>query len=129
MPTDMTIQATLSPASARAAPNVVKTLGAKDVAAPEQTRPEPQTKPEASAEALQKAVEKFASQVQSFQRNLNFSIDDSTGRTVVKVIDMSNDEVIRQIPSEEMLALAQHLSEIHSEGEQAISGLLMQSTA
>ncbi|MNI89745.1 flagellar protein FlaG [compost metagenome] len=48
--------------------------------------------------------------VQAAQRNLDFSIDDSTGRVVVKVIATESGEVIRQIPSETALKLAQSLS-------------------
>lgn len=71
-------------------------------------------------------MNKVSSYMQNVQRNLNFSIDDSTGQTVVKVIDAESEEVIRQFPSEEMLALARHLSELNGE---SVSGLLMQSKA
>jgi flagellar protein FlaG len=54
--------------------------------------------------------------------NLEFSIDDTTGQTVVKVVDSSTKELIRQIPSEEMLAIAQAL-----DGE--IKGLLVRNKA
>ena len=85
-------------------------------------------------EQLEKAVQQVASQIQSFQRNLNFSIDEDSGRTVIKVIDSSTDEVIRQIPSEEMLALARQLGEIDNTdlskmNSDDLSGLLMQFTA
>jgi flagellar protein FlaG len=43
------------------------------------------------------------------QRNLEFSIDDSTGAVVVKVIAKASGELIRQLPSEEALKLAQSL--------------------
>lgn len=42
-------------------------------------------------------------------RNLQFSIDEDTGKTVVKVVDPTTKEVIRQIPSEEILAIAKAL--------------------
>jgi len=42
-------------------------------------------------------------------RNLQFSIDDATGRSVVKVVDSSTNEVIRQIPSEELLAITRSI--------------------
>ena len=38
--------------------------------------------------------------------NLEFALDPSTGKTVVSIIDAGTQEVIRQIPSEEMLAIA-----------------------
>lgn len=59
---------------------------------------------------LEKAVTDMREFVQSTQRSLDFSIDDSTHRVVVKVINTDNGEVIRQIPSETALKLAQNLS-------------------
>ncbi len=60
--------------------------------------------------------------------NLEFSIDDTTGQTVVKVVDSSTKEVIRQIPSEEMLAIAQTLAS-EGEGEKAGKGILLRNSA
>ena len=59
---------------------------------------------------LEKAVTDMREFVQATQRSLDFSIDDSTHRVVVKVINTDNGEVIRQIPSETALKLAQNLS-------------------
>ncbi|MBS7845655.1 flagellar protein FlaG [Pseudomonas fluorescens] len=64
--------------------------------------------------ALEKAVTDIREFVQASQRNLDFSIDDSTGRVVVKVIATDSGEVIRQIPSETALKLAQDLSKAGS---------------
>lgn len=47
-------------------------------------------------------------------RRLNFSIDEATKRIVVKVIDENTDEVVRQIPTEEMLKLAAHFKNTNS---------------
>lgn len=59
---------------------------------------------------LEKAVTDIREFVQAAQRSLDFSIDDTTHRVVVKVINTDNGEVIRQIPSETALKLAQSLS-------------------
>jgi flagellar protein FlaG len=61
--------------------------------------------------SLEQAVTALTSHIQTLQRDLQFSIDDGSGETIVKVIDSSTEEVIRQIPSEEVLALAEHLDE------------------
>jgi flagellar protein FlaG len=37
---------------------------------------------------------------------LNFSIDDSTGKAIVRITDGETGEMIRQIPSEEMMEIA-----------------------
>lgn len=42
-------------------------------------------------------------------RNLQFSIDEETGRSVVKVVDATTNEVIRQFPSEELLAITRSI--------------------
>lgn len=52
--------------------------------------------------------------MQSTKHNLDFSIDDSTGRVVVKVIATDSGEVIRQQPSEATLKLAASLSDTSS---------------
>ncbi len=59
-----------------------------------------------SAESTREAVEKLQSYADQLRRDLEFSVDDSSGRTVVTVRDGSTEEVIRQIPSEEALRLA-----------------------
>ena len=43
---------------------------------------------------------------QSASTGVLFQVDDSTGKTVIKVMDTEKNEVIRQIPSEEALALS-----------------------
>jgi flagellar protein FlaG len=54
-------------------------------------------------------VQKFVNTINS---NLNFRVDDDTGEMVVKVVDATTKDVIRQIPSEEMLAIAKALDRI-----------------
>jgi flagellar protein FlaG len=60
------------------------------------------------AQAAQR-VEKF---VQTLSSDLQFSVDEASGSNVVRVVDRSTKEVIRQIPSEEMLAIARALDRI-----------------
>lgn len=70
--------------------------------------------PAPKREDLEKAVNDIREFVQSTQRQLDFSIDDSTGVVVVKVIATHSGEVIRQLPSETALKLAQSLSDAGS---------------
>jgi flagellar protein FlaG len=70
--------------------------------------------PELERQPVEEAVSSIREFAQSIQRNLNFSLDDSTGRVVVKVTDGVSGEVIRQIPSEEALRLAETLDEVRS---------------
>jgi len=48
--------------------------------------------------------------VQNVQRTLDFSVDEITGHTVIKVTDSQTGDVIRQIPAQEVLAIMQELA-------------------
>ena len=77
-----------------------------------QTRPESlQPDSEALREDLDEAVSRLNDFVQSVQRDLEFEVDDDSGRTVVRVIDQQTDEVVRQIPDELALRLAENLQQ------------------
>jgi flagellar protein FlaG len=42
-------------------------------------------------------------------RNLDFSVDKTTGYNVVRVVNPETNEVIRQLPSEELLKIAKSM--------------------
>lgn len=65
-----------------------------------------------SREQIDKAMNEVKKVLDPLARNLQFSIDDSTGRTVVKVIDASTHQVIRQIPSEEILEMTKAMDSL-----------------
>ena len=74
---------------------------------------------EMSRDELENVVSQLQDYVQSVQRDMQFHIDDATGRVIVQVIDSNSQEVVRQIPSEEMLAIARHLADaIENNNEQ-----------
>jgi flagellar protein FlaG len=65
------------------------------------------------SEQVQKAVESLKQLVETVAPNsLAFSIDDSTGKTIVSITDTETGEMIRQIPSEEMLEIARSLDKV-----------------
>jgi flagellar protein FlaG len=70
----------------------------------------------ASGQITRDTVAKAAEQIQSFVktmgRDLSFSIDDTTGYHVVKVVNPATGELIRQLPSAELLKIAQSMSEL-----------------
>jgi len=68
----------------------------------------------ASAEEVAGAVSVIREFVQSVKRNLDFRLDDSSGRVVVSVTDSESGDVVRQIPSEDALKLAESLEEVRS---------------
>lgn len=61
-------------------------------------------------------LEKVAQQLQDFvgemNRGLQFSVDKDSGRDVIKVIDKSSGDLLKQYPSEEVLSLVSKLSEM-----------------
>ncbi len=73
------------------------------------------------AAAMHNAVASINRYLRDSDRNVQFDIDHSTGKTVVRVIDASTHEVIRQMPSEETLAIARAISRM--------SGLLLNEQA
>ena len=67
--------------------------------------------------SVRQAVDDINRSEQVRSNGLRFKVDEETEKTVVSVIDQKTEEVIRQIPSEEALAIAQSL-------EQAIGNLI-----
>lgn len=61
--------------------------------------------------AIQDRVVELNSYMQNLNRSLQFSIDEQSGDTIIKVIDSETDELIRQIPAEELLVLRSSLEE------------------
>ncbi len=59
---------------------------------------------------LEEAIAQINDYLQSDSRNLDFQIDEEAGVTVIRVFDSKTQELIRQIPNEEMLTLAQKLN-------------------
>ena len=65
-----------------------------------------------SATDLRQALDDVQSVISSFASDLRFLVDEDTGRTVVKIVDRETDEVIKQIPSEEMMRIAKALDNL-----------------
>jgi len=70
-----------------------------------------QARNEAQREELDDAVSQLNDFVQNVQRDLQFEVDNELGQTIVKVVDQSTKEVIRQIPDELALRLAENLQQ------------------
>ncbi|WP_425314058.1 flagellar protein FlaG [Shewanella dokdonensis] len=73
-------------------------------------------------EQLQSVTEQLSHTMDLMRKGLEFRVDDKSGKSVVSVLDMNSGDVIRQIPSEEALKLAEKLSEV-------ADGLLMKTEA
>jgi flagellar protein FlaG len=66
--------------------------------------------PAATPAQLKAVVEAANQQLDQSNRELTFVFDDKLGRMLVKIVDTRTNTVIRQVPSEEMLAAARALS-------------------
>lgn len=89
------------PESTSSAPDARVAIAA---AAPQEAKP--------SRQQLDNAVKAVNDFVNPVNNSLQFRVDDDTGKTIVKVIDKTTNEVIRQFPSEEMIAIAKALDGI-----------------
>lgn len=58
------------------------------------------------------ATDKLNKVMQGVNRNLNFTVDEDTGLNIVKVVDVSTKEVIRQIPSPEVVQIAKSIDQL-----------------
>lgn len=67
---------------------------------------------EPTPEELRKTVEALRKALAPVARDLRFSIDQETGKTVITVTDVATREVIRQIPSQEALDIAHALDRL-----------------
>ena len=81
--------------------------------------PPPQTAQVAAASSSQSSVHvamNAARQINDFLKSssagLEFKVDSSSKRVVVRIVDSETGQVIRQIPTEEMLAIAQSLERV-----------------
>jgi flagellar protein FlaG len=74
---------------------------------------QPQENPERKEQkdSLGEMVSDLNQLVRELHRELRFSVDKESGETVIKVIDSKTDEVVRQIPSDELMALRRRLEE------------------
>ena len=65
---------------------------------------------EAKSVEVKEAVSKLNDFAQKTQRDLNFQVDEDSGKTVIKVYDRHTETLVRQIPNEEALEMAKRLS-------------------
>ena len=65
-------------------------------------------------EAVDQAAKHIQAFVQSVGRSLDFSVDQSTGQTVLRVINPDNGELVHQLPAEETLRVARAIDYMQS---------------
>lgn len=73
---------------------------------------------DASSQPTREVVAKAAAEIQQFVqsmgRNLSFSVDETTGYNVVRVVNPSTGELVRQLPSEELLKIARDFQRLNN---------------
>jgi flagellar protein FlaG len=94
-----------------------RTNGTTPVKAVAVSSPQPASQ-KPSTEELNVAVAAINHVMQQANQSLEFSVDTSTNRTVVKMVDTGTGELIRQFPSEAVLAISRGI-------EQFQQGLLL----
>ncbi len=109
----------------RAKPAVSKTAEVAEPASVANDKPSTTAEPQPPAPAQQE-VQQAAQQIQKYLaqsgRTLEFHVDDASGVPVVIVRDAHSGDVIRQIPNEEVLHVAQMLKE-NSQTQHALVNL------
>ena len=99
------------------AANLAKAANISELAKTEDTTPEKvvtqvskaQESTETPPQEIEQIVEKLNAFVQLTQRDVSFGIDEQSGRDVISVFESDTQELIRQIPSEEALALLKRM--------------------
>ena len=67
---------------------------------------------EFSSKMTEQVVNQLNEDLKVFNTRVSFSIDDTTKKTVVKIIDNSSGDVIKQIPPEYLLKVSQRITEL-----------------
>ncbi len=66
---------------------------------------------QSDSDNLQEKVAQLNDYMQNLNRQLQFKVDDRSGDTVITVIDAETEEVVRQIPSKEVLEIRGTIAE------------------
>lgn len=78
-------------------------------------------------EELQKAVETLAAAVEKYAPAMNIGFDGELNKMIVRVTDADTNEVIRELPPEEVLAIARFLERngVDAVGSESLKGMLL----
>ena len=64
------------------------------------------------SEDVDTAVREINEFVQVIRRDLQFSVDEQSGRTVITVLDSGTQEIVRQIPPEKLVKAAENIEQL-----------------
>ncbi|WP_448563697.1 flagellar protein FlaG [Thalassotalea ganghwensis] len=70
---------------------------------------------EQEVEKLEEAYAEISEFMSLYNRNVNFSTDEQSEKTVIKVFDSDSQELIKQFPSEDLIELAQKIKQLRQD--------------
>ena len=102
----------------------IETIGATDYSPPRVNEPaqqierkrqesqEPQSTPQKSKAQPEELLKQIKSLTEDGLYSVRFEKDNKSNQMIVKIVDSNTNEVIRQIPPEELINLTKHLDEL-----------------
>ncbi len=101
----------MRPSTQNNPPDVKRSIAAERQVGPQSGK---ETSPREGAvpdrQQISTAVSTLKDYVQNIRRDLEFTVDEEINQVVIRVYDSETQEVIRQIPAEEVLVLARQLA-------------------
>ncbi len=88
----------------------------------QKVKEEKEVSPELEKKQAEKAVVEMNSFFQNESRKLSFSINKEADMLVIEVRDSETDKVLRQIPSEVLVKLAEQMNDL---SEKSVAGMLL----
>lgn len=86
---------------------------AKPSAPPETPAAVQQPSRSAEAEEVKQAVEDMERMTKLLSRKLEFAMDESGDRAIMRIVDEETKEILRQVPTQEALEIAKAMARIH----------------
>jgi len=77
----------------------------------EQPKKEARPAPPIEVPKIESVTKQIDSFLRSIGRSINFRVDPGSGRMIVSVVDATTGEIIRQVPGEDALKLAQSIEQ------------------
>ncbi|BCL70716.1 Protein flaG [Vibrio nigripulchritudo MADA3029] len=88
----------------------IKEVDPRDVIQNESAQSFSEERTKINAAELEKRIDEVNDFISSLNKGLSFKFDDESGRRVVTVFDADTGDIIKQIPSEEMLEILRRLA-------------------
>ena len=107
---NVALQSSTTGATARTSPRPAQQPQAASEPAP--VEPSQAVSATQTAEAVREAVEQVNDALRRVSAGVEFSLDQGSGRVIARVVDSETKEVLRQIPSEQMLAISRAIDDL-----------------